>query len=26
MTKMTGIPGEFHTREDNLNGIEEILV
>lgn len=26
MEKMTGIPGEFHTREDTLNGIEEILV
>jgi F-type H+-transporting ATPase subunit beta len=26
MEKMTGIPGEHHTREDTLNGIEEILV
>jgi F-type H+-transporting ATPase subunit beta len=26
MEKMTGIPGENHTREDTLNGIEEILV
>lgn len=26
MEKMTGIPGEFHTREDTLNGIEEIIV
>jgi len=26
MYKMTGIPGETHTREDTLNGIEEILV
>jgi F-type H+-transporting ATPase subunit beta len=26
MEKMTGIKGEFHTREDTLNGIEEILV
>ena len=26
MEKMTGIPGEHHTREDTLNGIEEIIV
>lgn len=26
MEKMTGIPGEFHTREDTLNGIEEIII
>ena len=26
MEKMTGIPGEHHTREDTLNGIEEIVV
>lgn len=26
MTKMTGIPGEFHSREDTLNGIEEIII
>jgi F-type H+-transporting ATPase subunit beta len=26
MEKITGIPGEHHTREDTLNGIEEILV
>jgi F-type H+-transporting ATPase subunit beta len=26
MEKMTGVPGEHHTREDTLNGIEEILV
>jgi len=26
MEKMTGIKGEFHTREDTLNGIEEIIV
>jgi F-type H+-transporting ATPase subunit beta len=26
MEKMTGIPGETHTREDTLNGIEEIIV
>ncbi len=26
MEKMTGVKGEFHSREDNLNGIEEILV
>jgi F-type H+-transporting ATPase subunit beta len=26
MQKMTGIPGEHHTREDTLNGIEEIIV
>lgn len=25
MEKMTGIPGEHHTREDTLNGIEEII-
>lgn len=25
MEKMSGIPGEFHTREDTLNGIEEII-
>jgi len=26
MEKMTGIPGEHHTREDTLNGIEEIII
>jgi F-type H+-transporting ATPase subunit beta len=26
MEKMTGVPGEHHTREDTLNGIEEIIV
>ena len=26
MEKMTGIPGEHHTREDTLAGIEEIIV
>ena len=26
MEKMTGIKGEFHTRDDTLSGIEEILV
>jgi len=26
MEKMTGIKGEFHSREDTLNGIEEIIV
>lgn len=26
MTKMTGIEGEFHTRDDTLKGIEEIIV
>lgn len=26
MEKMTGIPGEHHTREDTLNGIEEIVI
>ena len=25
MEKMSGIPGEYHTREDTLNGIEEII-
>lgn len=25
MEKMSGIPGEHHTREDTLNGIEEII-
>jgi F-type H+-transporting ATPase subunit beta len=25
MEKMTGIPGEHHTREDTLDGIEEII-
>jgi len=25
MEKMSGIPGEHHTREDTLNGIEEIV-
>jgi F-type H+-transporting ATPase subunit beta len=26
MEKMTGVPGEHHTREDTLNGIEEIII
>lgn len=26
MTKMTGVEGEFHTRDDTLKGIEEIIV
>ncbi len=26
MEKITGLPGERHTREDTLNGVEEILV
>jgi F-type H+-transporting ATPase subunit beta len=26
MEKMTGVKGEFHTREDTLKGIEEIIV
>lgn len=25
MEKMSGIPGEYHSREDTLNGIEEII-
>jgi F-type H+/Na+-transporting ATPase subunit beta len=26
MEKMTGVKGEFHSREDTLNGIEEIII